>query len=388
MIGYVFPGQGSQHTDMGGDLFPRFPSYVRQADEVLGYSIEQLCRDSSGKLTQTAYTQPAMYVVNALSYLARVQDSKEPPAVVAGHSLGEYSALFAAGVFDFRTGLELVRRRGELMGEAQVGGMAAVLGLDLPAVEGLLRTAPELADLDLANINAPTQVVISGPSQVIADARAVFEKAGARVYIPLNVGAAFHSRYMRSAREKFEPFVRRFAFAEPSVPVIANADRSFYTAQSASRLLVEQIVAPVHWMATVQQMANYGVSRIQEIGPGEVLTRLSSQILGNAAPTPAVDARPPRATPAAEPPPKPVEAGDRAFEALRESILEVLPGIDPSGISPESRLRDLQANSLDRAEVLMTAMQKLQLKMPLIDLAAARSMGGIAEIFRARLRAS
>ncbi|MFD0427124.1 ACP S-malonyltransferase [Streptomyces zhihengii] len=181
---YVFPGQGTQKKGMGRSLFARFPDLLRRADQVLGYPVEELCRDNPDRrLSETAYAQPAIYVVNALHWSAAQEDL--PPAdFLAGHSLGEYSALFAAGAFDFETGLTLVQRRAELMGQISGGGMAAVVGLPEQVVEEILKRH-DAAGVVIANYNAPEQVVLSGSHQELARIKPFFEKAeGVRASSP------------------------------------------------------------------------------------------------------------------------------------------------------------------------------------------------------------
>jgi trans-AT polyketide synthase, acyltransferase and oxidoreductase domains len=164
-VAWLFPGQGSQRTGMGAEVFDRFPELCAQADEALGYSVRELCLTDTSRLRQTRHAQPALYVVGALSYLARERDGGRPD-FLAGHSLGEYGALFAAGCVDFATGLRLVTRRAELMDQAAGGTMAAVVGVDPDRLATLL-AGEDLAELDVANYNSPEQVVVSGPQPAI-----------------------------------------------------------------------------------------------------------------------------------------------------------------------------------------------------------------------------
>lgn len=284
MIAYVFPGQGSQRRGMGGDLFDKVREYASvegDVDALMGYSIRKQCLEDPGqRLKETAYTQPSMYVVNALHYydaLAR----EGPPAVVAGHSLGEYNALLAAGAVDFLTGLRLVKRRGEIMAEARGGLMAAVVGIDAARVVAILREE-RLSAIDVANYNAPAQTVLSGPADEIKRAGPFFDRAGARAYVQLPVSAAFHSRYMADAAARFDQFLASFSFAPLRLPVIANVTGEPYpSAVSAAALraiLVEQFTRPVSWAQSVRTMRRMGVTTFREVGQGSVLTRLIDQI--------------------------------------------------------------------------------------------------------------
>jgi malonyl CoA-acyl carrier protein transacylase len=284
MIAWVFPGQGSQVLGMGRGLFGEVREYASVEAEVnalMGYSVRELCLEDPGSLLkQTQYTQPCLFVVNTLHYYKALQGGG-PPACVAGHSLGEFNALLAAGVFDFLTGLRLVKKRGELMSQARGGGMAAVIGLAAPQVAGLLREAG-LATLDIANFNSPTQTVISGPEADIACARTICEKAGAALYVPLQVSAAFHSRYVEGAAKAFAEFLAPMRFAAPQLPVIANATAEPYPRENAAEaiksLLVRQMTHAVRWTQSVRYLMSLGVSDFREIGPGNVLSRLIHQI--------------------------------------------------------------------------------------------------------------
>lgn len=277
MKAYAFPGQGSQVRGMGSELFSRFPSHVEQAEAILGYDLRTLClEDPRRQLSQTRFTQPALYVVNALTFLARREDDPTPPDVVLGHSLGEYDALFAAGAFSFSDGLRLVARRGELMSSAPAGGMAAVLGLQAEVVAATLANE-RFVDLDIANLNSPTQTVISGPTKRIAAAQRVFEKLGA-TYIVLNVGAAFHSRAMVSMAPMFREALACVTLQPPAIPVIANVTAAPYAPEDVAETLVAQICAPVRWTESVRWILSHGDAEIHEVGPGKVLASLVKAI--------------------------------------------------------------------------------------------------------------
>jgi trans-AT polyketide synthase, acyltransferase and oxidoreductase domains len=274
----LFPGQGSQKLGMGAELFKDFPRETATADAILGYSLEELCvKDPHQQLNRTDFTQPALYAVNALTYLKQVQTTGLRPDFVAGHSLGEYDALFAGGVFDFATGLKLVWKRGLLMSAAGAGGMAAVIGLTQDRIRSIL-IENHLTTIDIANLNSPTQTVLSGSEKDIRDAQPVFEKAGVRMYVPLKVSGAFHSRYMQPARDEFERFIRTFQFAEPRVPVIANVTARPYQPGEAARNLTLQITSPIRWVESIQYLLGQPDPQFEEVGPGKVLTGLLKQI--------------------------------------------------------------------------------------------------------------
>jgi malonyl CoA-acyl carrier protein transacylase len=284
MIAFVFPGQGSQKRGMGQGLFDESPQYAeveRDVDAILGYSLRKMClEDADNRLKETQFTQPCLYVVNALHYY-KAADQGARPAYVAGHSLGEYNALLAAGVFDFLTGLRLVQRRGELMSRAKNGGMGAVIGLGAPLVANVLQEYG-LASIDVANFNTPSQTVVSGPIEDIKRAGPLFEKAGARLYMPLQVSAAFHSRYMADAGKAFADFLAPMSFAAPKIPVVANATAQLYPTDRASEsvksLLAQQITHSVQWTKSIRFLISQGVTQFSEMGPGNVLTKMTQQI--------------------------------------------------------------------------------------------------------------
>lgn len=261
---------------MGRELFAKFPDLVERANEVLKYRIQEVCEGRDERLAQTKFTQPALYVVNALTYADRLNQTNRRPDFVAGHSLGEYAALFAAEVFDFETGLKLVQKRGELMARAVGGSMAAVIGLDRARVEALLRKSG-LSTLDIANLNAPVQIVISGQRADVERAKPVFENAGA-LYSILNVSGAFHSRYMEDARREFAAFLDGFEFFEPRIPVIANIEARPYAAGAIKSGLARQISGSVRWCESVQYLVEQGVEDFVEVGPGTVLANMLRHI--------------------------------------------------------------------------------------------------------------
>jgi len=277
MIAYVFPGQGSQVKGMGQDLFDKYPDIIGKADKILGYSLEELCLiDPKRQLGQTQFTQPALYTINVLTYLEAIKIVGRKPDYVAGHSLGEYSALFAAGVFDFETGLRLVKKRGELMGQATGGGMAAVIGLNESIVEEILRKSG-FANVKIANYNSPKQFVISGRIADI-DGIADFFDIPDAMFIPLNVSGAFHSQYMTQAKQIFAAYLDQFKFAEIAIPVISNVSARPYKREIIKQVLADQMTNPVNWTESIRYLMGLGVAEYVEIGPGNVLTKLIQQI--------------------------------------------------------------------------------------------------------------
>ncbi|MEO7891738.1 MAG: ACP S-malonyltransferase [Vicinamibacterales bacterium] len=276
---YLFPGQGSQSIGMGAALFGRFHDWTADADAILGYSIRELCLDDPrAELALTQFTQPALYVVNAMTWRARQEDGEPHPAFVAGHSLGEYNALLAAGVFDFGTGLRIVQRRGALMAEVSGGGMAAVIGLQPDAIERVLAATEEGRRLDVANYNAFDQTVIAGPQEDLRAVAAAFEQAGARAFTPLKVSAPFHSRYMQEPMREFGVFLDTFTLGAPNIPVISNVTAEPYPNDAVRDTLARQIGQSVRWLDSMLYLLDREVATFVEVGPGNVLTKLLARI--------------------------------------------------------------------------------------------------------------
>jgi malonyl CoA-acyl carrier protein transacylase len=275
----LFPGQGSQSRGMGADLFDRYPDWTAEADARLEYSVRELCvEDPREELGLTQFTQPALFVVNALSYRARIDDGLPSPSFVAGHSLGEFNALLTAGVFDFSTGLQLVRRRGELMSQVSGGGMAAVIGLEPARIQDVLDSSESGRRLDVANFNSFDQTVIAGPKDDLAAVRPDFEKAGARSFILLKVSAPFHSRYMRPLQQKFSAVLDKVDLRAPSLPVLSNLTGRPYDRDRVRQTLSEQIGNSVRWLESMLYLLDQPGPAFEEIGPGMVLTKLLKQI--------------------------------------------------------------------------------------------------------------
>ncbi len=273
----LFPGQGSQQKGMGADLFDLFPEQVAAADKELGYSIKDLClHDADDRLNATQFTQPALYVVSCLTHLKTSRETGAPQ-FVAGHSVGEYAALFAAGAFDFVTGLRLVKKRGDLMSKAKNGGMAAVIGMSREQIANVIRDCGH-PHLYIANLNTPQQIVISGARESILAAQPAFESAGAQAYIPLKVSGAFHSPFMSQAMDVFSLFLDQFDFSELRIPTISNVTALPYENDEIRENLALQITHPVRWCDSVQWLLQQPSPEFTEVGPGNVLTGMLRKI--------------------------------------------------------------------------------------------------------------
>ena len=320
----MFPGQGSQKKGMGEGLFEKYADLTAKADDILGYSIKALClEDADENLMQTQYTQPALYTVSALTYLEKLEETGEKPTYVAGHSLGEYNALFAAGAFDFETGLKLVKRRGELMAQAGAGGMAAVIRLDEEAIARVLKDN-NLTGIDVANFNSPDQIVISGPKEDIEKAQPFFEEAGAMKYAIIKVRSAFHSRYMKEARDAFAQFLADFQFNDLQIKTLSNVTARPYKSGQIKDLLADQINHSVNWTECVRYLLGKGEETFTEIGPGRVLTGLFRKIKKLTEPLIVDDEQEEEPAPAAAPQPV----------AVPSAVAEPAPA--PSPANPEA----------------------------------------------------
>lgn len=273
----MFPGQGSQFKGMGKNLFHDFPEIVETANNVLGYDIVDLClNDSNNRLNQTNFTQPALFFINYLSYQTFLQENKAPDYFI-GHSLGEFNALNAAGVFDFEAGLKIVQKRGELMFSISDTSMAAVIGADYEEIDEILKN--NFPDIDIANINTSSQIVISGKMNSLEKTADYFEEEGL-VYIPLKVSGAFHSRYMTPIKDKFQSFIETMPLKTDFIPVISNYSSHPYPADKEGivKNMVNQIDSPIRWLQSIEFLINRGECDFTEIGPGEVLANLVKKI--------------------------------------------------------------------------------------------------------------
>ena len=285
-IAYIFPGQGSQAVGMGQNLCSHSEAartLFEQADEYLGEKISTLCfYGPEDALKQTIHTQPALYVTSA-AVLAVLRERGVPePEAVAGHSVGEYAALYAAGAFDFETGLKLVARRAQEMHRAALtspGAMAAVLGLSAEQVVAVCEDAESAGPVSAANFNGGGQVVISGSADGVAKASELAKAAGAKRVLPLNVSGAFHSALMAPAVEAMEYALRDAVIQTANIPIVANLTADYETTPDEIRTnLAAQIDHPVRWEETILRLIEGGFDTFVEVGSGTVLAGLMKRI--------------------------------------------------------------------------------------------------------------
>lgn len=283
-VTFAFPGQGAQKRGMlTEEMAKAFPDLIRAANDILGYSLLKLCGPDGGRsLDRTEFTQPALFVVNALSHLQRIRQTGREPDFAIGHSLGEYNALFAAGAFDFETGLKLVQGRGQAMSRVTGGAMAVVIGLPAERISRLI-DENGLA-IDLANLNAPLQTTLAGLSAEIERARPIFDEAGAQ-WMMLNVSGPFHSRHMKAAAEEYRAFLSRFSLREPRFPVISNVTAAPHTQARMADDLARHLTEPVRWCDGIRHLLRVGCEVFEEIGPARILSPLIRDIRQDARPT-------------------------------------------------------------------------------------------------------
>tara|TARA_B100001173_G_C15933121_1_gene523667 strand:- start:167 stop:1084 length:918 start_codon:yes stop_codon:yes gene_type:complete len=285
MIGWLFPGQGSQKVGMGLDFresSEKAKKYFEQSEEIMNCKIQSIIFNGPKDiLKKTEYTQPAIFIVSFIIGQSLIDRGLKPNAL-AGHSLGEYSALAIGGAFDFSTGLKLVKLRSKNMasaGNIQKGTMAAIIGMDDKSVEQLCSSYEGSETLVTANYNAPGQVVISGGPKAIQWAMVNSKKMGARMAVELNVSGAFHSPLMASARENLAEMINSLEISDTKYPIYTNADaRPVTRNKDIKDSLIRQMESPVQWTESILRMKNDGIKSFFEIGPGKVLQSLNKRI--------------------------------------------------------------------------------------------------------------
>jgi len=283
---FLFPGQGSQYIGMGKSLFDSYSSVKRlfeEASEVVGKNFEKLCFEGpEADLVRTDNVQPAITLVN-LSCLQVLREEGVSPSAAAGHSLGEYAALCAAGVFTFADTMRLVQIRGAAMqgaAERNPGGMTAVFGLDKDTLTAICEELKDAGSVEVANHNSPAQVVLTGAKEALQKAAELAKRKGAKLIVPLNVSGPWHSRFMAEAKDKMKDALQECPVACPTVPVVSNVTGDVYPddAETIRRNLVEQLVSPVLWASSMNRLIQSGHRQFLEVGPGKILTGMMKDI--------------------------------------------------------------------------------------------------------------
>lgn len=285
-VAFIFPGQGSQAVGMGKDLFDNFSAareVFEEADEALGFSLSEMCFSGSEEdLAMTANTQPAILTTSVAAFRAMEAEGFAAPDFVAGHSLGEYSALVAAGVLGFADAVRTVRKRGTYMQEAVpvgIGAMAAILGADVQTVEAACADAAQGQVCSPANINSPSQIVIAGDADAVDRACELLKERGAKRAIKLNVSAPFHCTLMKPAAEKLGVDLDNLEYREFRIPIVTNLNAELNEdSGGVNNDLWRQVWSPVKWLQSVRKLRSLGVETFVEIGPGKVLSGLVRQI--------------------------------------------------------------------------------------------------------------
>lgn len=288
-LAYIFPGQGSQKVGMGKNLFEEFSSAEEvfdDADEALDFKISKMCFEGKETdLALTANTQPAILTTSIAAYKAMEEESFPKPDYVAGHSLGEYSALVAAESLSLSDAVKTVRNRGTYMQESVavgIGAMAAILGSDLKAVEAACNQAADRQICAPANINSPKQIVIAGHRVAVEKACKILKENGAKRTVMLNVSAPFHCGLMKPAQEKLKLDFKELKFNDLKFPIIENfSAKENSSGENVAKALMEQVSSSVRWLQSIEYLIENGVDTFVEVGPGKVLSGLVKQINGD-----------------------------------------------------------------------------------------------------------
>ena len=283
---YIFPGQGSQSVGMGKDLFDNFQSarkVFEEADDALGFSLSKMCFEGTTEdLALTANTQPAILTCSIAAFRAMESEDFAQPDYVAGHSLGEYSALVAANAISFKDAVQTVRKRGTYMQEAVpvgIGAMAAILGADLETIENVCAEVAGGQICSPANINSPNQIVIAGNAESVDRACELLKERGAKRAIKLNVSAPFHCALMMPAQEKLNADLLKLEYSNLRFPIIENVSAELNSSgQRVCDALTQQVSNPVRWLQSVEKLVNLGVETFIEVGAGKILCGLVKQI--------------------------------------------------------------------------------------------------------------
>ena len=282
-LAFIFPGQGAQVVGMGKDLYEHYPAAKKvfdTADEVLGKKVTKMCFEGpEDDLKQTINTQPAIVTMSIAAFEAFKSKLNLTPHFTAGHSLGEYCAMFCSGVMNLKTTLLAIQKRATLMNKVNKGMMAAVLNAPEGSLEKALNEASKEGYVDVANYNSPVQVVLTGDEKAVNKAGEILTQAGARRFVPLAVSGAFHSKYLNEASKEFGEFAKELDLSSASVPVITNVDAAAtISAEDFRNKMPRQICSSVHWTQTIENMIKNGVDTFIEFGPGKVLAGLNRKI--------------------------------------------------------------------------------------------------------------
>lgn len=285
-IGFIFPGQGSQATGMGFDLYNNFETakeIYNRADEILGKKVSKICFEGpDDELKKTINAQSAIVTTSIACMSAFLSKCDIKPSVTLGHSLGEYCAMYCAGVMDLNTALRAIQKRSELMDNAtklSQGTMSAVLGSSIETIKEVLNSVQELGSAEIANYNDPSQIVITGEIKAIEKANELIKERGAKRVVPLAVSGAFHSSLMNSASDGFVDFVKNIQLNDAKIPVITNVDaKETFNAEDFRDKMPRQIKSSVMWVQSIQNCLDNGIDTFIEFGSGKVLAGLNRKI--------------------------------------------------------------------------------------------------------------